>query len=103
LRLAREFRRPDVDAFLSEMTAAQFAEWESLYAIEESGPLRDDLRAAKIVAAIYNCAFGRGKDTPTVKPEDVFDSLAPDPLAEQTPAEMRAAMGLNRKRPKKGR
>lgn len=94
MRLAKEFRRPDVDQFLSEMTASQFAEWEAFEAIEPFGGLRDDLRAAKIVQAICNYAFGRTKDTPFVKLEDVFRTLATgDPLAVQTPEEIVAALG----------
>lgn len=32
--LAREFRRPDVDAFLSEISAQQLDEWLWMYQIE---------------------------------------------------------------------
>jgi hypothetical protein len=32
--LAREFRRADVDAFLSELSARQLDEWLALYEIE---------------------------------------------------------------------
>jgi hypothetical protein len=83
---------------LAEMTAAQLAEWEAFAALEPFGPLREDLRAAKVAAAVYNTAFGRTKETPTVDPADVFESLAPDPLAVQTPEQMRAAMGVGRNR-----
>lgn len=92
----------DVDRMLAGMTVSQFREWQCYFSLEESGPLRDDLRSAKIVAAIYNCAFGRTKETPTIHPEDVYGSLAPEPAAAQTPAEMRAAMGVNRQGKKGG-
>jgi hypothetical protein len=96
LRLAMRFHRPDVDAFLAELTAGELAEWEAFYALEPWGELRADQRFAKVVAAIFNTAFGRTKDTPTMKPSDVFDTLAPDPLETQTPAQMRAAIGGGR-------
>jgi hypothetical protein len=93
LRLAAHFLRPDVDQFLSELTADQFAEWEAFFSLEEAGGLRDDLRAAKIVCAIYNTALGRGPNAPTVRPQDVFETLAGDPLAPQSEAEMMGALG----------
>lgn len=95
-----QFGRPDVDAFLSELTAAQLAEWEAFYALEPWGELRADLRAAKLVAAIFNCALGRTKNTPTITPAVVFETLADDPLDAQTPEQMRAALGVKPKRRK---
>jgi hypothetical protein len=79
------------------LSVEQFAEWQAFEALEPFGGLRDDLRFAKVVAAIFNNSFGRTKDSPTVKPQDVFDSLAPDPLAPQTPEEMLATMGGGKK------
>jgi hypothetical protein len=97
MRIAKGFLRSDVDQFLSELTTEQFEEWVAFESIEPSGAIRDDLRAAKIICAIINTCFGRTKDSPLAQPGDVFDTLAPDPLAPQSPEQMRTTLGGGRR------
>lgn len=42
MRLALRFGRHDVDRFMRELGARQFAEWTRLFALEADPSLRDD-------------------------------------------------------------
>ena len=62
-----------MDALLGELTSAQYGEWANFLKLEPTGGQRDDLRAALIVAALYNSNPYR--DGKAILPADVFGTL----------------------------
>lgn len=71
MRAALAFDRPDVDAFLCEMTPYQWAEWKTFFRLEPHGGLHDELRAGTIVAMIHNAGFTKKP----IQPHHVFPVL----------------------------
>ena len=63
-RIARDFGRPDVTAFLGEMSARDMEIWRAWYEIEPRGDDRADYHAAFL--AYYIRAAAGGKNLPTI-------------------------------------
>lgn len=85
-----------MDALARRMPVRLFREWYAYSELEPFGGVREDHRAAMVVCAILNSAFGRGKGARTFAPADVFKSLKDDGPAEPMTADAmeRIAMAM---------
>lgn len=82
MRLALAFGRPDVDQFLSEMTARQFEEWLEFWRWEPFG--MEWMRSAQQCAVIAQAAGSK------MTAQDFLPCLPPTP--EQTGDQMQATL-----------
>jgi hypothetical protein len=92
--LARTFKRPDVDQFLSELEPWQFDEWIAFYRLRPWGPDRDDLRSGLLACAIDLAMNGESR----WEPEDFLQRFEGD-AGERAAAESRAESGRGRQSP----
>jgi hypothetical protein len=85
-----------VDALARRMPVRLFREWYAYSELEPFGGARDDHRAAMVVCAVLNSAFGRSKGARTFVPADVFRSLKDDEPAKPMTADAmeRVAMAI---------
>lgn len=79
---------------LSELTAAQIAEWEAFYELEPFGPLRDDLRAGLTAAAIANRIPRFSQGGKALRPEDLFPTLRSGTRQQSREQLQRAMAGI---------
>ena len=89
--------RHDVDAMLSEMTSAQFAEWMAYSRAEPWGEERDDLRMGVLASMIAN--MFRDKNKKPAKPSDFILDFEPEDEAaalERMREQLRHSLGGRR-------
>jgi hypothetical protein len=78
---------------LEELPSSKFQEWLSFYELAPFGPLHEEYRMARLIAAVYSL---KGVE---LTPAEIFETLArtiapPDPHAEARRARLAEAMLL---------
>ena len=71
---------PHPDYLDGMLTAKQMNEWIAYQALEPFGARREDLRAGMITSTFINA--NRGKDSPIIRPDEIFPEFITESEAE---------------------